>query len=91
MPPRSRRPVGPTPVSATQHGDKRVNNPTADAAEAYDYEAPIRQAVYARRPELDPQLVWRGKPEQDESDLVADAPPIYIQEKIDPLALVRDL
>jgi adenine-specific DNA-methyltransferase len=83
--------VGPTPVTATEHADKRLNNPTADAAEAYDYKAPIRQAIYQRRPELDPQLVWRGKPEQDETDLVADAPPIYIQEKIDPLSLVRDL
>lgn len=65
--------------------------PTADAAVAFDYQPPIKQAVYERRPELDPQLVWRGKPEQDAEPLVADAPPIYIQEKIDPRVLVENL
>src|SRR5687767_12021710 len=30
----------------------------------------------------DAQLVWRGKDQQDWSDLVVTAPPLYIQEKI---------
>lgn len=91
MPPRSRKPAGPTPVEAIKHSDKRVNVPTADAAEAYDYQPEIKQVVYERDPSLDPQLVWRGKDLQNQSDLVADAPPIYIQEKIDPRVLVENL
>ena len=41
--------------------------------------------------DLDPQLVWRGKDEQDWSDLVVHAPPLYIQEKVQPKALIDDL
>ncbi|MDN5752554.1 MAG: site-specific DNA-methyltransferase [Nitrosospira sp.] len=41
--------------------------------------------------DLDPQLVWRGKDEQDWSDLVVQAPPLYIQEKVHPKALINDL
>ena len=44
-----------------------------------------------RNRDLDPQLVWRGKDEQDWSDLVVHAPPIYIQEKVHPKALIDDL
>jgi adenine-specific DNA-methyltransferase len=46
---------------------------------------------YPRNTDLDPQLVWRGKDEQDWSDLVVQAPPIYIQEKVQPKALIDDL
>src|SRR5690606_32302404 len=38
-----------------------------------------------------PQLVWRGKYGDDVTELVADAPPIYIQEKIDARVLVENL
>ena len=44
-----------------------------------------------RDPSLDPQLVWRGKDEQDGEDLVVDAPPIYIQEKIVPQVIIENL
>ncbi|HEB76944.1 MAG TPA: site-specific DNA-methyltransferase, partial [Methylothermaceae bacterium] len=44
-----------------------------------------------RNRDLDPQLVWRGKDEQDWSDLVVHAPPLYIQEKLHPKALIDDL
>ncbi|MBB35844.1 MAG: site-specific DNA-methyltransferase [Hirschia sp.] len=37
------------------------------------------------------QLVWRGKDTQDWSDLVVTAPPLYIQEKIHPKAIIDDL
>jgi adenine-specific DNA-methyltransferase len=46
---------------------------------------------YPRDPSLDPQLVWQGKDEQDAADLVVDAPPIFVQERIDPRALLEDL
>ena len=53
--------------------------------------APIKVAVERRNPDLDPQLVWRGKDTSDWSDLVVDAPPIYLQEQIHPKALIEDL
>jgi adenine-specific DNA-methyltransferase len=52
---------------------------------------PIRVAYERRNRDLDPQLVWRGKDEQDWSDLVVPVPPIYIQEKVHPKVLIDDL
>lgn len=46
---------------------------------------------YPRNPDLDPQLVWRGKDTQDWSDLVVPVPPLYVQEKVNAKALVDDL
>ena len=43
----------------------------------------VRLSAHATS-DLDPQLVWRGKDEQDWSDLVVHAPPLYIQEKVHP-------
>lgn len=92
---RSRRTTGSkgsTRVENLRHDDKRVNIPTADAQE---FAAPdVRRAALARDGSLDPQLIWRGKYPDDvpgDDELVTDAPPIYIQEKIDPRALVEDL
>ena len=48
-------------------------------------------AFERRNPDLDPQLVWRGKDPMDWSDLVTTAPPLYIQEKVHPKALIDDL
>jgi adenine-specific DNA-methyltransferase len=39
----------------------------------------------------DTQLVWRGKDTQDWSDLIVQTPPLYIQEKIHPKAIIEDL
>jgi adenine-specific DNA-methyltransferase len=54
-------------------------------------QSPIRVAYERRSRDLDPLLVWRGKDEQDWSDLVTHAPPLYIQEKVHPEALIDDL
>lgn len=52
----------------------------------------ITEAVSKGYIELDEaQLVWRGKDQQDWSDLVVQAPPLYIQEKIHPKAIIDDL
>lgn len=90
---RSSTPKGPTPVDSIRHEDKRTNIPTADAAGTFFDEAnsALPPVLYPRDPSLDPQLVWRGKDEQDREDLVVDAPPIYIQEKIDPRVLIENL
>ena len=52
---------------------------------------PSSVAYERRNRDLDPQLVWRGKDEQDWSDLVVQAPPLYIQEKVHPKVLIDDL
>lgn len=39
----------------------------------------------------DAQLVWRGKDQQDWSDLIVNTPPLYIQEKVHPKAIIDDL
>ena len=52
---------------------------------------PVRVAYERRNRDLDPQLVWRGKDEQDCSDLVVHAPPLYIQEKVQPKVLIDEL
>jgi adenine-specific DNA-methyltransferase len=76
----------------THKHDKRKNIPTAEyqAVMKPEEQAP-RLLRYPRNTDLDPQLVWRGKDEQDWSDLVVPAPPLYIQEKIHPKALIDDL
>ena len=56
-----------------------------------DEQSPIRAGYERRNRDLDPQLLWRGKDEQDWSDLVVHAPPLYIQEKIHPKVLIDDL
>ncbi len=53
--------------------------------------AGLDDAKERRNRDLDPQLVWRGKDEQDWSDLVVHAPPLYIQEKVHPKVLIDDL
>jgi adenine-specific DNA-methyltransferase len=84
--------ANPTPVEATIHQDKRANIPTADAQDFLPPEAEQPKTLrYPRDPSLDPQLVWRGKDDQDVEDLEVVAPPIFIQEKIDPRVLIENL
>ena len=81
-------------VEALKHEEaKRRNIPTAEhqSVMAEDEKSPIRVAYDRRNRDLDPQLVWRGKDEQDWSDLVVSAPPLYIQEKVHPKVIVDDL
>jgi len=76
----------------THKHNKRKNIPTAEyqAVMKPEEQAP-RLLRYPRNTDLDPQLVWHGKDYQDWSDLVVPAPPLYIQEKIHPKALIDDL
>ena len=77
----------------THEKAKRLNIPTAEYQSVMRTEelSPVRVAYERRNRDLDPQLVWRGKDEQDWSDLVVPAPPLYIQEKIHPKVLIDDL
>ncbi|MGO9436420.1 MAG: site-specific DNA-methyltransferase [Terracidiphilus sp.] len=81
-------------VEALTHEEaKRKNIPTAEYQSVMQKDAqdPLRVAYERRNKDLDPQLVWRGKDTQDWSDLVVHAPPLYIQEKVHPKALIDDL
>lgn len=81
-------------VETLKHeADTRKNIPTAEyqAVLKEEQQNPIRTAYERRNRDLDPQLVWRGKDEQDWSDLVVHAPPLYIQEKVHPKVLINDL
>lgn len=77
----------------THEKASRLNIPTAEYQSVMRTEelSPIRVAYERRNRDLDPQLVWRGKDEEDWSDLVVPAPPLYIQEKIHPKVLIDDL
>ena len=95
----------PLTVEALKHDEAtRKNIPTAEYQSLMQKEdsAPVRvsyprggngldEEKAQRNRDLDPQLVWRGKDQQDWSDLVVNAPPLYIQEKVHPKVLIDDL
>jgi adenine-specific DNA-methyltransferase len=84
--------VGKTVVTLKHDEAKRKNIPTAEFQPMLQREQERLPALkYPRNTDLDPQLVWRGKDQQDWSDLVVPAPPLYIQEKIHPKVLIDDL
>jgi adenine-specific DNA-methyltransferase len=80
------------PIDTLRHKDKRVNIPTEELRDfVADDEKNPKTMLYPRDPSLDPQLVWKGKDEQDREDLAVPAVPIYIQEKIHPQAIIEDV
>lgn len=70
----------------------RTNIPTEELRDfvVADETAP-KTMRYPRNPDLDPQLVWKGKDEQDSADLEVPLVPIYRQEHIHPQALIEDV
>ena len=82
-----------TVETITHDEASRKNIPTAEYQSVMlkEEQSPIRVAYERRNRDLDPQLVWRGKDEKDWSDLVVQAPPLYIQEKVHPKVLIDDL
>ena len=78
------------PIEHYEHPDTLTNNPTQELSGfAEDEEtAPTR---YPRDTALDPQLVWKGKAQQNDSDLEVQAVPIYVQEHIQPQAIIETL
>ncbi|KQX97756.1 DNA methylase [Rhodanobacter sp. Root480] len=101
----AKKPKTPLTVEALKHDEAtRKNIPTAEYQSLMQKEdsAPVRASYprghngldeekQQRNRDLDPQLVWRGKDQQDWSDLVVNAPPLYIQEKVHPKVLIDDL
>ena len=84
----------PKVVATLTHAEaSRRNIPTAEhetVMEDYD-RSPIEVAYKRGNRDLDPQLVWRDKDLEDWSDLVVQAPPLFIQEKVHPKVLIDDL
>ena len=95
--PRSNSTSRAKPIESVRHKDKRSNIPTEELREfvADDEREPKSVTypglLYARDESLDPQLVWKGKDEQDREDLAVPVVPIYIQEKIHPQAIIDAL
>ena len=84
--------AGPTPVETIRHNDKRTNIPTNELRGFVDDEEKRpTPTLYPRDRSRDPQLVWRGKDEQDLQDLEVPTVPIYIQEKVQPRAIIENL
>jgi adenine-specific DNA-methyltransferase len=89
----AKKPAAYKSVEIFKHDDaRRKNIPSVEQQSFIEKEQQSpKQIRYPRNTDLDPQLVWRGKDEQDWSDLVVNAPPLYIQEKVHPKALIDDL
>lgn len=83
----------PIEVETLTHDATRKNIPTAEFESIMREQdkTPIQLAYERRNRDLDPQLVWRGKDEQDWSELIVQAPPLYIQEKVHPKVIIDDL
>ena len=82
-----------THIETTVHKkDRRKNIPTEELRDfVAEDEAKPKTILYPRDPSLDPQLVWKGKDEQDSEDLEVPVVPVYIQEKIHPKYIIEDL
>ena len=81
-------------VEIVTHDDAlRKNIPTAEYQAVMDkqVQSPLQVAYERRNRDLDPQLVWRGKDQSDWSNLIVQAPPLFIQEKVHPKVLIDDL
>ncbi|MCY3591737.1 MAG: hypothetical protein OXH32_08935 [Acidobacteria bacterium] len=90
--PGKRRTKRPKRVESFRHHEaKRPNLPSAEHQSVMSPEdqTPIRRAVERRNRDLDPQLVWRGK--DVGASFEVQAPPLFIQEKVHPKALIDDL
>jgi adenine-specific DNA-methyltransferase len=84
--------IKPINVEALRHKDRRSNIPTKELRGfVAEDEAKPKTILYPRDPSLDPQLVWKGKDEQDSKPLEVPAVPVYIQEKIHPKHIIEDL
>jgi len=79
-------------IETFKYKDRRANIPTEELRDfVAEDELQPKRILYPRDPSLDPQLVWKGKDEQDSQDLEVPAVPIYIQEKIHPKYIIEEV
>src|SRR5436190_16038159 len=92
-PPKIPKPTKGKTVATLRHDAKRKNLPTVEYESLMRQEekSPVEVAYERRNRDLDPQFVWRVKDNEDWSNLVVPAPPLYIQEKVHPKVLIDDL
>lgn len=81
----------PVQIRYPRAGSEADQAAPSDAAQQQGAPGPLAAERNARNRDLDPQLVWRGKDQADWSDLIVNAPPLYIQEKVHPKVLIDDL
>ncbi|ACB00930.1 MULTISPECIES: site-specific DNA-methyltransferase [Cyanophyceae] len=80
-----------TKIESVKHSDHRKNIPTDELKDFMSEEQRQQKSMlYPRDTSLDPQLVWKGKDEQDSQDLAVPTVPIYIQEEIHPHAIIEN-
>jgi hypothetical protein len=91
--PRKKPEPKPIQIDSIKHADEsRANIPTNELRDfVADDEHNPQMKLYPRNPDDYPQLVWKGKDEQDNQDLEIPILPIYTQEKIHPLAIIQDI
>lgn len=83
----------PIEVKELLHQDaKRKNIPAQEMQPVMSEKdkRPVEFDIKKRNPDLDPQLVWRGKYDGDD-ELKVQALPLFIQEKVKPKVLIDDL
>jgi adenine-specific DNA-methyltransferase len=80
-----------TKIGSIRHKNKRSNIPTGELRDFVADEDAPKVISHPRDQSLDPQLVWKGKDEQDREELAVPVVPIYIQEKIHPQAIINAL
>jgi adenine-specific DNA-methyltransferase len=62
-------------IDAVRHKDKRKNIPTEELRDfVREDEQQPKKVLYPRDPDLDPQLVWKGKDGQDAASTTAPVP-----------------
>ncbi len=92
MPPRKSSYGELTPITSLHHNDYRANIPTEELRDfVADDERSPKIVLNPCDLSLNPQLVWKGKDEQDQSPLEVPAVPIHIQEKIQPQAIIDNV
>jgi len=87
---------GRTVETLTHDEAKRLNIPTTELSAVAPREdvKPVKVSYRRRDPDLDPQLIWRGKYESEsleDGELAVRAAPLFIQEKVHPKVLIDDL
>ena len=88
--PAKKKPATPKTVAThTYPSATRKNIPSAEMKPVVDdsVKTPVQVAYERRNPDLDPQLVWRGK---SDGALEVAAPPLYIQEKVHRVRAILD-
>ncbi len=78
------------PIKHYDHPDKLPNIPTQELS-GFANNEDTEPTRYPRDIALDPQLVWKGKDQQNDEDLEIQAVPIYIHEHVQPQAIIEML